>query len=66
VSDIVPESVYFILGTICPIVFMIILIRNIVKRKSLVGWLFPGGTTKTERIVLFSCVFIFFLLLIFG
>jgi len=66
VNNIIPEQLYSFFGTLCPIAFMVVLIRNIIKHKSLVGWLFPGGTTRTERIILFLCVFIFFLLIVIG
>jgi hypothetical protein len=66
VNNIIPDQLYSFFGAVCPIVFVIVLIRNIIKQKSLFGWLFPGGTTKIERIILFSCVFIFFVLIILG
>ena len=47
------ESIIVIcVGIISQCLFLIILIRNLVTRKSFVGWLFPGGTTKSERVLM--------------
>ena len=46
--------------------FLVVLFRNIIMRKSLVGWLFPGGTTKTERLLMAVSILIVFLIIVFG
>lgn len=55
-----------IMGVLSQILFCIVLIRNIIIRRSLVGWLFPGGTTKTEKIVLLISISIVFIIIVFG
>jgi len=47
------------------ITFLVVLFRNIIKRKSLVGWLFPGGTTKLERTLLIVSLLIILSVMIF-
>jgi len=39
-----------VISYICMGIFVLVLIRNVVIRKSLTGWLFPDGTTKREKI----------------
>ena len=48
----VDSIIAFSIAVFFQVLFLIVLCRNIVIRKSLVGWLFPGGTTKTERILM--------------
>jgi len=33
--------------------FFTAIFRNMIVRKSIAGWLFPGGTTKKERVFMF-------------
>jgi hypothetical protein len=47
------------------ITFLVVLFRNIIKRKSLVGWLFPGGTTKAEKALLIFSILIILSVIIF-
>ena len=57
--------VAFAFGIFFQILFLSVLLRNIVVRKSLVGWLFPGGTTKTERIIMAIGIIGVFVIIIF-
>ena len=47
------------------ITFLVVLFRNIVKRKSFVGWLFPGGTTRTEKVLLVFSILIILCVMVF-
>jgi hypothetical protein len=60
------ESVYIFSGIAisCQVIFVVVLARNMIIRKSLVGWLFPGGTTKLERILLLGSIAILLLVMI--
>jgi len=53
-------------GVFFQCLFLIVLFRNILVRKSLVGWLFPGGTTKTEKVLLIVSILVVFLMIVFG
>jgi hypothetical protein len=53
-------------AVLAQITFCVVVIRNVVMHKSLVGWLFPGGTTKTEKIILILSLSIVFIIIIFG
>ncbi len=44
------------IAIICQLTFLIVLTRNLVKRKSIFGWLFPQGTTKKEKILLIGSI----------
>ncbi len=46
----------------CQMLIVVGLIRNMIIRKSFIGWIFPDGTTKKEKIyfaVTFTLMFIF-------
>lgn len=55
-------SICGIVAIICQLLLIIGLVRNIIVRKSFVGWVFPDGTTKREKIyfaVTFSLMLLF-------
>lgn len=54
------------IGVFCQILFLSVLFRNIIIRKSLVGWLFPGGTTKIEKLLMVISILVVFLIIVFG
>ncbi|MBU1406365.1 MAG: hypothetical protein KKE82_02680 [Proteobacteria bacterium] len=43
----------FIIGVAGQLVFLTVLFRNIFIRKSIIGWIFPDGSTKKERLFMF-------------
>ena len=45
---------FFCIGIIGQLLLLIVLIRNILKKKSLISWIFPDGTSKRERILMFA------------
>lgn len=54
------------LAVLSQIIFCAVVVRNVVIHKSLVGWLFPDGTTKTEKTLLLVTLAIIISIIIFG
>ncbi len=54
------------IGVFFQCLFLIVLFRNMIIRKSLVGWLFPGGTSKIERLFMVISILIVFFIIVFG
>lgn len=52
-----------LLAILCQVLFIIGIVNNMVKNKSLTAWLYPGGTTKVEKAYLIT---VFSLVIIFG
>ena len=45
--------------------FIITVVRNMIQKKSLVEWLFPDGTTRSEKIVLILSIMIILSVMVF-
>jgi hypothetical protein len=41
-----------IAAIVCQLLFIIGWVRNMIIRRSLIGWIFPDGTTRKEKIYL--------------
>ena len=53
-----------ILGFIFFALFFISILRKILIQKSLVNWLFPGGTTKNERLFMITTLLLAFVIFV--
>ena len=42
----------------CQLAIIVTLLRNMIIRKSVIGWLFPSGSTKRERVIFISCLLV--------
>ena len=60
----IEKYIFIGVGITCQLIFLIVLARNMVMHRSLVGWLFPDGTTKLERILLFGSIAILLLIMV--
>lgn len=47
--------IFGFLAALCEIVFFVCIYRNMIKNKSISGWIFSDGTTKKEKILLLTC-----------
>jgi hypothetical protein len=54
------------IGVIFQVLFLVVLFRNIITRKSIVGWLFPGGTTKIEKLLMVLSMLVVLFIISFG
>ena len=43
-----------------------VLIRNIIIRKSIIGWIYPEGSTKTEKVIFAGALLLLIILMILG
>ena len=50
---------------ICQVTFLITLLQNIIRNKSIINWLFPDGTSIIEKIMLISSLIIILCVMIF-
>jgi hypothetical protein len=42
----------------CQLAIIVMLLRNMIIRKSVIGWLFPSGSTKRERLIFIPCLLV--------
>ncbi len=55
-----------ILALLCQMLFIFGLVRNMIIKKTLIGWVFPDGTTKKEKMYLAVTLALMFLFAIVG
>ena len=60
------KIIFLAIATTCLITLFSLIFKNVIKHKNLVGWLYPEGSSKVEKIMFFTSLFFLIFVMVMG